>query len=60
MEMVVKHWNRMPRAVVRVFNHPWNCSKNKWMRHLRTWFGGEQGGAGLMFGLDDIKGLFQP
>lgn len=27
--MVVKQWNWMPRGVVGVFNHPWNCSKNE-------------------------------
>lgn len=58
--MVVKQQNRIPRAVVGVFNHPWSCAKKEWMRHLRTWFSGEQGGAGLIFGLDDTKGLFQP
>lgn len=30
-----------------------------WMGHLGMWVRGECGGAWLMVGLDDLKGLFQ-
>lgn len=30
------------------------------MWHLETWFAGEHGGAGFMFGLDDLVGIFPP
>lgn len=30
------------------------------MGHLGTWFGGEHSGAGLMAGLNSIRGISQP
>jgi len=39
--------------------HPWRGSKNVWMRHFRTGFR-RHGGVGLMVGLHDLGGLFQP
>lgn len=30
------------------------------MWHLGMWISAERGGAGLMVGIDDLKGLFQP
>ena len=39
--------------------HPWRCSKIVWMWHLRTWFS-RHGGDGVMVGLGDLGGLFQP
>jgi len=40
-------------------HHPWRCSKTVWMWHFRTWFS-RHGGVGLMVGLGDLRGLFQP
>jgi len=39
--------------------HPWRGSKNMRMWHLGTWFS-RHGGVGVMVGLDDLRGLFQP
>jgi len=39
--------------------HPCRCSKNVWIWHFRTQFS-RRGGVGLMVGLDDLRGLFQP
>ena len=39
---------------------PWRCLKDVWMWHLGTWFSGGLGRVGLMVGLNDLKGLFQP
>lgn len=55
-ESMVRHWNRMSRAVVesmslQVFK---NCV------HIKTWLSFVLGSAGLMGGLHDIRGLFQP
>lgn len=41
-------------------HHRWKCSKDMWIWHLRTWFSGEKGGAGLRVGSDDLGGLCQP
>lgn len=38
----------------------WKCSKKVWIWHLGTLFTGEHGDAGLMVGLNDHRGLFQP
>lgn len=46
---------RLPREVVN--HHPWNYLKDMW--HLRTWFSGAFGRAGLTVGLDNLKDLFQ-
>ena len=39
--------------------HPWRGSKTLWMWHLGTWFSRHEG-VGVMVGLDDLRGLFQP
>ena len=39
--------------------HPWRGSKTMWMWHLGTWLS-RHGGVGMMVGLDDVRGLFQP
>jgi len=39
--------------------HPWRGSKNVWMWHFGTWFS-RRGGVGVMVGLGDLRGLFQP
>lgn len=57
--LYVNHWNRPLKKVVeslslKVFRKCVNMA-------LRTWFNGEcGGGAGLIVGLDDFKGFFQP
>lgn len=40
--------------------HVWKCWKGMRMWHLEIWFSGEQSGAGLAVGPDDLRGLFQP
>ena len=56
-EGVVRHWIRLPRAVV---ESP-SCRglKSVWMCHFGTGFS-RCGGVGGMVGLDDLRGLFQP
>ena len=39
--------------------HHWRGSKTMWTWHLWTWLS-RRGGVGLMVGLDDLRGLFQP
>lgn len=34
--------------------------KGLWIGHLKTWFSGRLGSAGLMVGFNDPRGLFQP
>lgn len=41
-----------------LIHHPWRFFKKMW--HTGLWFSGGLGGAGLMVGLDSLKGLFQP
>lgn len=45
-----KQWN----------HHPWKCPQNTQMWFLVTGFSDELGSAGLMFGLNDIRDVFQP
>lgn len=57
MEVIFKNWNRLPKELV----EPPSLKVLKNMRHLRTWFSDECGGAAvLMVGFDDLKALFQP
>lgn len=51
---VEKHGNRMSRAVVQ------SPPLEVFRKAVGLWVSAERGGAGLMVGLDDLKGLFQP
>ena len=44
----------------RLSHHSWRYLKDACMWLLGTWFSGGLGSAGLMLGLNDFKGLFQP
>lgn len=39
---------------------PWGCLKDVQIKHLGAWFSGGLGSAGLMVGLGDLKGPFNP
>jgi len=54
---VVRPWTRLPRAVGE--SPSLEGLKTVWMWHLGTWFS-RHGGVGLMVGLGDLGGLFQP
>lgn len=54
MEGVVKHWRRLPKAVVES-----HLEVFKKCLDMGTWFDGEQDGSAELMGLDDFKGLFQ-
>jgi len=42
-------------------HHPWRYLKKEvQMWHLVTWFRGGLGSVGLMVGLDDLRGVYQP
>ena len=58
-ERVVRQWNRLPRER-EWSHHPWTCLRVVWMRCWGMWCRGELCRVGLMVGLDDPKGLFQP
>lgn len=57
MERVGRHWNRVSRTVV---ESPLLEVKAVFMWHLGTCFNGGLGSAGLVVGLSDLTGLFQP
>ena len=55
LERVVRHWHSCPATW---WSHcPQRHSRKLEMWHLGSWF---SGGDGLMVGLDDLRGLFQP
>jgi len=51
------HWNRLPREAVE--SPPLEMLKKYVDVALQTWFK-RHGGDGLVVGLDDLGGLFQP
>lgn len=53
MERVARAWHSCPEQGRSP--HPWKCSENVCMRHLGT-----RGGAALMIGFGDLRGLSQP
>jgi len=53
----VRCWNRLPREVVESLSL--GCSRDVEIRYLGVWITGH-GGDGLMVGLDELSGLFQP
>lgn len=56
-QRVTKHWNRLPRGVMRSL--PPEALRKHVDVALKTWFSGGLCSVGLMAGLDDPKGLFQ-
>lgn len=57
-EKAVKHWNRLPKGVIK--SPSLEVFKDMFMWHLGTWISGDLGSAGLMVGLDHLHLLFQP
>jgi len=41
-------------------HHSWRYLKDVWKWHLGTWFSGGLDSVRLEYGLNDLKGLFQP
>lgn len=55
IERVVKHWRKLPRKMA---ESPFlEVHEGMWICHLGIWC---KGGLGLMVGLYDPEGLFQP
>lgn len=58
LSRMVRHWNELSREVRS--HHPWRCSRGIWICCWAMCFEGTVGSVGLIVGLDDLKGLFQP
>lgn len=59
VKRVVRLWSRLPREVADHLN-TWTYLKDVYMWHLMTQIRGGPGSARLSFGLNDLKGNFQP
>jgi len=59
LDLLGWHILELTIRIIPYIHHPWRCSKNVYMWHFGIWFS-RHGGVGVMVGLDDLRGLFQP